>query len=135
VAGYLADRIGRRPLVLACTLVGAAIAWPLVALLRDGDATNDLLAELAFGTVIVAGLAPYQVWLAERFPRALRASGLGVAYNGAAGVLGGTTPLACASLVELSGSPLAPAAWVALACLVSAAIAARTPETGLRPLS
>jgi MHS family proline/betaine transporter-like MFS transporter len=135
LAGHLSDRLGRKPLVLASAIATAVLAWPLLAILRDGDVSNDLAAELAFATVIVGGLAPYQVWLAERFPRDLRASGLGVAYNGAAGVLGGSTPLACASLVELTGSPLAPALWVGAAALVAAGLAARASETAFRPLS
>jgi hypothetical protein len=57
-----------------------------------------------------------------------------LAYNGAAGILGGTTPLVCASAAELSGSPLAPGAYVAVACAVSLLIAMRTPETGGQPL-
>jgi hypothetical protein len=60
--------------------------------------------------------------------------GLGLAYNGAAGILGGTTPLVCATLVELSGSKLAPGAYVAFACLVSLLVALRTGETGGAPL-
>ncbi|HZR81756.1 MAG TPA: MFS transporter [Candidatus Binatia bacterium] len=135
VAGHLADRIGRKPMVLFGTIATVALVWPMFAILQDGDPTNDLFAELVFSVVIVAALSPYQAWLAESFPRALRASGLGVAYNGAAGILGGTTPLACATLVELTGSRLAPSAWVAVAALVSAAMAARTEETGFKPLS
>lgn len=134
LAGYLADRLGRKPLVLASMLGCFVLAFPLYAVLRNADRNDDLVAELIFATLIVAGLTPYQVWLAERFPRALRASGLGLAYNGAAGILGGTTPLVCATLVELTGSPLAPAGYVSLACLVSLLLAVRTGETAREPL-
>jgi MHS family proline/betaine transporter-like MFS transporter len=105
---------------------------PLFLLLENGSSSRDLWSELAFSTMVVASLSPYQVWLAERFPRALRASGLGLAYNGAAGLLGGTTPLACAALAELTGSKLAPGAYVAFACLVSLLVALRTGETAGR---
>ena len=135
VAGYLTDRLGRRPMVIAGTVGCMVAAIPLFAFLRGGPPSQDLLAELGFSTLIVLMLSPYQVWLAERFPRALRASGLGLAYNGAAGILGGTTPLACAAAVELTGSKLAPGAYVAFACAVSLLIAVRTPETGDRALA
>ena len=133
-AGWLADRFGRRTVVMAGLAACAVAAVPLLAILRDGDPTNDLFAELAFSVCIIATLPPYQVWLAERFPRDLRASGLGLAYNGAAGILGGLTPLLCTSLVELTGSPLAPAGYVAVACLVSLAMALRTPDTTAAPV-
>jgi MHS family proline/betaine transporter-like MFS transporter len=134
VAGRLADRFGRKPLVMTSATACAILALPLLAVLRDGDPTNDLFAELLFGSMIVGGMAPFQVWLAERFPRSLRASGLGLAYNGAAGLLGGTTPLVSTALAEATGSPLAPGGYVMLACLVTLAMALRTPETGRDPL-
>lgn len=129
LAGHLADRFGRRRVVLIGLAASAVAALPLLAVLRDGTPSGDLFAELGFALCVVATLAPYQVWLAERFPRALRASGLGLAYNGAAGILGGTTPLVCATLADLTGSVLAPGAYVALACTVSLLIGLRTPET------
>jgi len=122
-------------MVLAGTGGCARFALPLCALLRAGSATGDLWAELGFTVLIAMSLPPYQVWLAERFPRALRASGLGLAYNGAAGILGGTTPLVCAALVEATGSELAPGAYVTLACLVSFVVALPTGETGDAPLA
>ncbi len=130
LAGYLADRLGRKPLVLTSLVACAVLAFPLMAILRNGDPSDDLSAELLFASLIVGGLSPYQVWLAERFPRALRASGLGLAYNSAAGILGGTTPLISTALADATGSPLAPAAYIAVACLVSLAVAIPTPETG-----
>ena len=135
LAGYLADRLGRRAVVTVGIAACAVGAIPLLAVLRDGTPTGDLFAELAFSICVIAALPAYQVWLAESFPRALRASGLGLAYNGAAGILGGTTPLACATLVELTGSVLAPGAYVAVACAVSLLIALRTPETAGRKLA
>lgn len=135
LAGHLADRIGRRPMVIGGMLGGAVLGIPLLAVLRSSGPTGDLVAELVFAVVVVASLAPYQVWLAERFPRDLRASGLGLAYNGAAGILGGTTPLVCAALAELTGSQLAPGAYVAFACLTSLVVALRTGETARAPLA
>jgi MHS family proline/betaine transporter-like MFS transporter len=135
LAGALADRLGRKPLVLTSLIGCAVLAWPLLAILRNGNASDDWFAELIFAAFIVGGMAPYQVWLAERFPRGLRASGLGLAYNGAAGILGGTTPLLSTSLADATGSPLAPAAYVTIACLISLAVAMRTPETGRTPLT
>jgi len=135
LAGFLADRLGRRPMVIAGTAGAALFAIPLFHLLHDAGPTGDLAAELVFASLVVLSLAPYQVWLAERFPRDLRASGLGLAYNGAAGILGGTTPLVCAALVEATGSELAPGAYVAFACVTSLVVALRTGETGNAPLA
>ena len=132
LAGHLSDLVGRKPMLIASAVGSLVASVPLLAVLRNGDPTDDLLAELVFCLVVVAGMSPYQVWLAESFPRALRASGLGLAYNGAAGILGGLTPLACTTLVEIVGSELAPAIYVSLAAAVSLAVALRTGETAGR---
>ena len=129
LAGHLGDRLGRKPMVVIGMTGCLLAAVPLFLLLENGSSARDLWAEIAFATFVVSALSPYQVWLAERFPRELRASGLGLAYNGAAGLLGGTTPLACATLAELTGSRLAPGAYVAFACLASLVVALRTGET------
>lgn len=129
LAGHLSDLVGRKPMMIACTVGSLVASAPLLAVLRNGNPNDDLVAELIFCLFIVAGLAPYQVWLAESFPRALRATGLGLAYNGAAGILGGLTPLACTTLVEVVGSELAPAIYLSLAAAVSLVVALRTPET------
>jgi MHS family proline/betaine transporter-like MFS transporter len=135
LAGALADRFGRRRIVLSGLAALALLAWPLLMVLRNGDPSDDLFAELLYSALIVCALPTYQVWIAECFPHALRGSGLGLAYNGAAGILGGTTPLVSTALADFTGSPLAPAAYVTLACLVSLAMALSTPETGDRPLT
>ncbi|MDX2166270.1 MAG: MFS transporter [Deltaproteobacteria bacterium] len=134
VAGFLADRLGRRTMVLASMLGCVLLAVPLLAVLRNADPTDDLFAELLFAGLIAAGMSPFQVWLAERFPQRLRASGLGLAYNGSAGLLGGSTPLVSTGLATLTGSPIAPAGYVVLACAVSLLVALRLPDTGRAPL-
>jgi len=135
LAGALADRVGRRRVVLSGLALLAALAAPLLMILRNGDPRDDLFAELLYSALIVCALPVYQVWIAESFPHAMRTSGLGLAYNGAAGILGGTTPLISTALADASGSALAPAAYVILACAVSFAMGLGTPETGDRPLT
>jgi MHS family proline/betaine transporter-like MFS transporter len=129
LAGHLADRLGRKPMVLISAGGCLLLSWPLFAVLRNENPADDLLVQLVFALFVVAGLAPYQVWLAERFPRAVRASGLGIAYNAAAGVLGGTTPLVCTTLADWSGSSIAPAGYVGLATLATLIAALWTPDT------
>ncbi len=130
VAGYLADRVGRRAMVLVGTAACAVLAVPLFAVLRGAaDSGRDLLAELVFATAVVACLPPCQVWLAERFPFEVRSSGLGVSYNLAVGILGGGTPLICTALAEWSGSPLAPGMYLVLPAVVAFVAALRTGDT------
>ncbi len=134
VAGWLSDRFGRKPMAfisLAGILVGA---YPLYVLVNLGNNTLALLAMVIFIVLLALGGATYQVWLAEVFPRTLRATGLGIAYNIAAGVLGGTTPLLCVSLIEMTHNRMAPAFLLMVAAVVSAVLLIWQRETGKKPL-
>jgi MHS family proline/betaine transporter-like MFS transporter len=89
---------------------------------------------MSFMGIVVLGQAPYGIWLAELFPRTLRATGLGISYNAAAGILGGTTPLVCATLIEMTHNRMAPAALLVVASIVSFGFNLMARETGNRPL-
>jgi MHS family proline/betaine transporter-like MFS transporter len=89
---------------------------------------------ITFMCFVALGGATYQVWLAEVFPRTLRATGLGIAYNIAAGILGGTTPLLCVTLIEFTHSRMAPAGLLVVAAVVSALLLIFQRETGNKPL-
>jgi len=134
VAGFLSDRFGRKPLAMI-SLGGILLgAYPLYVVVNLGNNTPALLAMVIFMVLLALGGSTYQVWLAEGFPRTLRATGLGISYNVAAGVLGGTTPLLCVSLIEITKNRMAPAALLIVASAVSMIFLLLQRETGNRPL-
>ncbi len=133
-AGYLADKFGRKPMVITTAIACICLAWPLFATLTQGYEIRDRLFLFLFAIAACGGGAPYQVWLAEQFPSSLRASGLGIAYNGAAALLSGTTPLVCTTLVQISGNLKAPAFLILAASCVTLVLALYIPETGKKPL-
>lgn len=134
LAGLLSDKFGRKPMAfisLAGILLGA---YPLYRIVNSGENTAALSAMILFMLFVTLGSATYQVWLAEVFPRTLRATGLGISYNVSAGVLGGTTPLICASLIEITHSRMSPALFLAAASVISLLMCMATRETGNKPL-
>jgi MHS family proline/betaine transporter-like MFS transporter len=134
VAGLLSDRFGRKPISLISLVGMIAGAYPLYIAVNLGNNTLALAAMVIFMMFVALGAATYQVWLAEVFPRTLRATGLGISYNVAAGVLGGTTPLLCVALIEMTHSRMAPAALLVVASVVSMIFLLLQKETGNRPL-
>jgi MHS family proline/betaine transporter-like MFS transporter len=74
------------------------------------------------------------VWLAEVFPRTLRATGLGISYNVSAGVLGGTTPLLCALLIKVTHDGMAPSYLLMAAAIIGILLLMGKRETADRPL-
>jgi MHS family proline/betaine transporter-like MFS transporter len=134
VAGFLSDRFGRKPISLISLLGMIAGAYPLYTVVNLGNNTLALAAMVIFMMIVALGGATYQVWLAEVFPRTLRATGLGISYNVAAGVLGGTTPLLCVTLIEMTHNRMAPAVLLIVASVVSMFFLLLQRETGKKPL-
>lgn len=134
LSGLLADHFGRKKIVLLTALASMTLAFPFFLALVSGGLVVDFLAIGVFSMWIGLGFSPYQVWLAEQFPASLRASGLGIAYNTCAGILGGTTPLVATALVQFSGSRIAPAGLVVVSALTTLGVALYMKETKGRPL-
>ncbi len=119
LAAMLADRIGRRPLIIAGAAVIAIGAIPLFVLIHHTDPTIIFLGEIGFVIgvgLLNGGLAGANV---ELIPPPVRCTGLAFAYNAAIGYFGGTTPLIAAWLIASTGDPIAPAFWVAACGLVT----------------
>ena len=57
--------------------------------------------------------------LPEIFPKAVRATGIALTYVVSASIFGGFSPFVATWLVAATGDKLAPALYVAAACLVS----------------
>ena len=134
LAGFLSDRFGRKPVAfvsLASILLGA---YPLYRIVNMGNNTSALAVMVLFMTLVTLGSSTYQVWLAEVFPRTLRATGLGISYNVSAGILGGTTPLICVTLMEITHDRMSPAFFLIAATVLGSLMCFVTKETGNRPL-
>ncbi|MGO1770006.1 MAG: MFS transporter [Microbacterium sp.] len=89
--GALADRWGRRPVLLIFSVGFAVLAFPLELLLSDNPFT--LWLAMAAATVLMAAnCAPLGAIFAELVPTRVRATIIGIGYATAGAVLGGTAP-------------------------------------------
>ena len=131
IVGHLSQMIGRRPTFLG---IGAAmtVLMPMLYLLmaRPG-ASLGVVTACAFGLAFLgnAGYAPVLIFLNERFPTALRASGTGLSWN-IGFAIGGTLP----TFVSLASPttkalPMSLAIFTAAVSLLLVLSAAVTPET------
>jgi MFS family permease len=141
LAGALADRIGRRPVVIAGFLMAAALSMPVYAGLRDSAAGGELAFAAALGWLMAMAVpvaltcAPASAYLVELFPTRIRYSAMGLPYHLGNGWFGGFMPLATAGLGAHFGDPLAGLYYpigLSLFCAVMAVLL--MPETRGRAL-
>jgi MHS family alpha-ketoglutarate permease-like MFS transporter len=117
VWGLLADTIGRRNvLIIACVLL-AALAYPMLFVLKSGSfglfvAAN--VAGCALTAMISAVISPLGC---ELFPPEVRTSGVGVPYAIAGAMFGASAPLITTWFIK-SGHPEYIAAYVMLFCVI-----------------
>lgn len=134
LGGWLSDRLGRRKVMLAGALIYAVLTWPLFRLLEEATFPAALAALLvyALGSGLYAG--PACAVYAEQFPTRTRYSGIAIGYNFTLACFGGTTPFVATGLLEMTGSDMAPAAYLIACSLVSVAAVLTIRERHGQPL-
>lgn len=128
VMGSLSDRIGRRPLLIACTAVMLLTAYPVMLWLVHGPAfTRLLIVELWFSLLYGSYNGAMVVFLTEMMPVSVRTSGFALSYSLATAIFGGFTPAISTYLIHITGNRAVPGLWLsaAAACGLVAAIIGR----------
>jgi metabolite-proton symporter len=118
VMGALSDRVGRRPLLAASTVLMLLTAYPTMAWLVDGPSFARLLAvELWLSFLYASYNGAMIVFLTELMPLDVRTVGFSLAYSLATAVFGGFTPAISTWLIHETGNRAMPGVWVSAAAL------------------
>jgi MFS family permease len=129
--GALSDRIGRRPLLLAFTILMLVTSYPaMLWLVREPSFTRLLTVELWLSFIYGSYNGAMVVFLTEIMPVDVRTSGFSLAYSLATAVFGGFTPAISTYLIHLTGNRAVPGLWLsfAAACGLLAALLARPQQ-------
>ena len=127
--GAVADRVGRKPVMLAGTIYLAATAFPAYLLATIGNFGGAVAAQLLLAVGIALFGGGGYVVLYELFPTNVRSTGIGLSYNLGYAIFGGTMPFISQLLVDATGSALAPAGYLVLVALVGILVVRALPET------
>jgi MFS family permease len=138
VMGALSDRVGRRPLLVACTLLALVSAYPaMLWLVSEPSFSRLLMVELWLSFVYGSYNGAMIVFLTEIMPVEVRTAGFSLAYSLATALFGGFTPAISTYLIHVTGNRAMPGLWLsfAAACGLLASLLARPHQERAPQLS
>lgn len=89
--GWLSDRVGRKPLLVAFGLLGTIFTVPILSRLSQAGTATEAFLLIMAALIIVSGYTAINaVVKAEMFPAEVRALGVGLPYAITVAIFGGT---------------------------------------------
>jgi MHS family proline/betaine transporter-like MFS transporter len=130
VMGRLSDRVGRKPLLLACCVAYIVLPYPIFSFLVEGASYVALVAvQILFAVLISMFSGPGPAAIAEIFPTRTRSLWMTSGYALSVSIFGGFAPFLSVWLIEHFGSPLAHTFYLIAAAIISTAVILRLRET------
>ena len=130
--GLLADRLGRRPVLLALAGASAVLPILLFSLMASGTAALALAGAVILACVAGGVSAVGAVATAEQFSGEARVTGLALGATGATAIFGGLAPWLAQALIARTGSPLMPGIMIACVAVAVLPVLLRLAETAPR---
>ncbi|PRB43047.1 MFS transporter [Arthrobacter sp. MYb23] len=139
-AARLADRYGRRPLLVGSGIAMAVLAFPAYLIMQQGFALA-FLGIVILALIFAGHTGVIHTVLMELFPAAVRTTSYSIGYNIGLAIFGGGGPLIVTALIASTGNPGIPAYYVILAAVITVGCtvflvethegrAAKTPTAG-----
>jgi MFS transporter, MHS family, proline/betaine transporter len=122
VVGTWVDRVGQTRVMIGAAILFFLTAFPAFVLLNAAPSLMVLIAMVCWISLLksfFSGALPSL--MAKTFPVATRVSGMSLSYNIAVPIFGGFAPFFAQSLIDLTGSKLAPSYYMMATALISLA--------------
>ena len=134
LGGWLSDRVGRRRLMIALTVVTMGLIYVALGMMLFGSPRGFIGGQLLLAVPIGMALGLQGAMVVEIFPLRTRVTSMSFAYSITLALAGGTAPLVSTWLIETLGHPLAPAYYIMLYGALGLILMWPMRETNLRPL-
>jgi MHS family proline/betaine transporter-like MFS transporter len=134
LGGWLSDRIGRRKLMMALTVVTMSLVYSALHAMLYGTPRHFIVGQVLMAVPLGMALGLQGAMLVEIFPLRTRITSMSLAYSVTLALAGGTAPLVAAWLIDTFGQPLAPAYYIMVYGAIGLAVMWPMHETNMRPL-
>ena len=130
LGGWMSDRFGRKPVMIAPWLFLAAAVFPAFRFLEHSRTPAALYTACAvLGCISTLSSATVIVAITESLPHRVRSRGIAVIYALAISVFGGSTQFLVAWLIRATGNPLVPAWYMFCGVGIGLIALSQLPET------
>lgn len=132
--GHLSDIVGRKPVYAVAVISTFVLVYPAFQLLHHGTfwSIQGALAMLAVPVAFYAGVSAST--LPALFPTESRFSGMGLSYNFAVSLFGGTSPLVSQALITMTGNHDMPGFYIMFFAIFSGIATIVMRESSRAPL-
>ena len=118
IGGAISDRIGRKPLLIATTVLTILTAYPMMSWLASAPSFGRMLeVELVLSALYGLYNGAMVVGLTEVMPVQVRVVGFSLAYSIATAIFGGFTPYISTRLIDELHDKAAPGYWLTFAAV------------------
>ncbi len=117
--GKLSDRLGRKTMLITASICFILFSVPLFSQISTNTLMQILAIQIAFGAMLTINDGTLASFLAEVFPTRVRYTGFAFTFNMANALLGGTAPLVCTWLIQVTGNKMMPAWYLVFFSVVA----------------
>jgi Sugar phosphate permease len=134
LAGRLSDRIGRRPVLWLGSASAIVLSVPAFLLIAHGAVWSTLTGLSLIAIPVTFYVSNLTSALPALFPTRARYGAMGISYNVAVALFGGTSPLIIESILQATGNQLSPAFYMMGMSVLGAVAVWFMRESSCRPL-